>query len=263
MDQTITLKEQIKSQLEKTGTISGADLQNMAAAAAAPANPGIQAMPDPMTVDDKVVVGKESLDVLTQAGDDKYGDKAIEDDMIRSDSADDIFGVVDDTGPVTVTAADKRRFTDAFVDGKRFTREFELCGGAIKGVFRSRKTGETRAILEELIRQAIVHNHSMVEHAAKIRHALLHCQLAEFKGVSRKELEAPLKAVEKIDKVNKTVEIIPPDWSEEMEIICNDMGEGLVNSLYRELKIFEKVYWILVKNSSNQDFWHPEDFIIE
>lgn len=262
----VTLKSQIKDQLEKTGTLSGHDLQNIMTRVAQDAPPpaaGQPAAPDPLKTDDKIKAGSESVDGLTNAGSDNAIDKAVAEDLVRSENPNDIFGVTDDLETITITAADKKRFMDAFVDGKRFTRPFEMFGGSVKGIFRSRKTGETRAILDELVRQAQVNNHSMLEHSAKIRHALLHCQLAEKNGVVRKELEGPLKAMEEIDTTSKKVRVVPPKWSEEMEVLFDSMDEGMVNALYKELRTFEKVYWTLISNASDQNFWAPEDSTIE
>ena len=265
MEKKITLESQIKKHLEDKGTLTEGELQNMVAETQPQQEVKAETQAPADNVDTKLVAGKESLDELTQDGDKAPIDIAIGRELLpQSTNPDDMFSLADDENEaVTVTAADKQRFQDCFVDGTRFTREFSVCGGKFKGIFRSRKVAESRAILAELTRMAIAGNHSAADYADNCRHALLHCQVAELNGVAKPEFVKPYRAVEKIDIVAKKTEIIPPAWALEMEIAYGDMDEGPQNILYRELKTFEKIYWALVRSAKDQDFWTPEDSIIE
>ena len=268
MEQKVTLKSQIKKQLEDKGTLSEADLQSLVVNTPAPEQAKAEKAPMPAEDEDsRIVAGKESLDDLTQEGSKHAIDEAIEKDLLpNSTNPEDIFGLADmdeEDEVIVVTAADKKRFQDCFVDGIRFTREFSVCGGKFKGVFRSRKVAESRAILTELTRMAVAGNHSAADYANNCRHALLHCQIAELNGVVKPEFKKPYKAVEKVDVVAKTVEVIPPAWNLEMEVVYGEMGEGPQNILYAELKTFEKIYWTMVRSAKDQDFWRPEDSTIE
>lgn len=265
MKETVTLSSQIKKHLADKGTLSEGELQTLVVETPPQESPKVEEKVVPEDADSRVIAGKESLDGLTQSGDEVPIDIAIGRDLIpKSTNPDDMFSLADDeTETVTITAADKRRFQDCFVDGTRFTREFSICGGRFKGVFRNRKVIESRAILGELTRQAIAENHSAADYADNCRHALLHCQIAELNGVVKPEFEAPLRAVEKVNLDTRKVEVTPPKWALEMNVVYGDMGEGPQNILYRELKTFEKIYWALVRSAKDQDFWSPEDSTIE
>jgi hypothetical protein len=255
----VTLGDQIRKQLAEKGTLSGADIAQAAQASA----PQAAARTAPEETDSGVKLGPDNLDSLTKAGSGPALEEAIGNDMLWATNPDDMFGMADELEKVTITKEDKARFMDAFVDGSRFTRRFSLLNGRLSGMFRSKKMCETRAIIAELTRQAGINKDSMNEHATRIRYALLHFQLAELNGVQRPEVQGPLMAQERIDTEKQEVRTVPPRWTEEMMVCFDGRDEGWKNVLYRELKTFEKVYWEMVRNARDQNFWHPEDSIIE
>ena len=253
----ISLNEQIKATLERKGTLGPEDLNNMGAETAAKPNTRSD------DEDTKIKVGSEALDAVTASGNKDTADKIIGNNLEAAQVPEDPFAVADDElETVVITAADKKRFQDCFVDGTRFTRGFSVLGGRVKGVFRCRKTAESRAIMTELTRLAIANGYSASDYAAANRKALLHCQLAELSGVVKPEFQAPLRAVEKINIETKTKEIVPPAWVLEMDIAFDNVGDAVEDILYKELKTFEKVYWTMVRNAGDQNFWDPEDSTI-
>lgn len=260
MGKPISLKDQLKDQLEKKGTLTAEDLQaaqTQQDAAEQPA-PG-----DEMDRTSRVKVSDKELDGLVQGAGGASTDERTSAAMVdRSEVPEDQFALVSDLDAVDITPEDKRHFTGTFVDGTRFTRPFSLMGGKVTGVFRCRTAGESRAIIEELVRQGEKINETVYENATKMRYALLHCMLAELNHVSRPEWQEPLMAVQKIDVATRKVTAEPPAWYQEMQIMFDRKMDGLVNALYGELKKFEKVYWTLVRNVANQDFWRPEDSTI-
>ena len=268
MVQKVSLKEEIKKQLEEHGTVTlnEGTLQNMAAVAAASQAPMAQARQEipEEDKDSKVTVGSEALDPLLQAGNQASTEQAINDRLLESESPIDPFGLIDDEKEVvTITVADKTRFQNCFVEGTRFERPFELLGGKVTGVFRCRKEKESRAILNEMIRSAREMKLDAGDYAARLRHALMHCQVAELNGKVREEWKEPLRAVEAVNLETKTMVTKPPVWSQEMEIIFDNMTDAVTNALYCELKRFEKVYWTMVKEAPNQNFWLPGDSTTE
>ena len=259
----IKLKDQIVAQLDKTGTLSDADLQGMAAKAPEQEEtPAKAAVVPPSEAESRMKVPDAELDEATQQGREPDADETIKDRIIDSvENPDDQFDLSQGDGTdIVITAEDKKRFMDVFVDGSRFTRRFSLCGGKLTGMFRSRKMGESRCLIVEMTRQSEARNLTMMEHSTRIRYALLHCQLAELNGVGRPEWEEPWNAQETVK--DSKAEIVPPKWSVDMDIIFDHKHEGYINMLYRELKTFERVYWALVKNAAEQNFWDPEDSTI-
>lgn len=168
-----------------------------------------------------------------------------------------------DVEAVTITAEDKRKFQDCLIDNTRFTKTFTFFNGKVTATYRNRKNNETRAILVEITKYASDNKLSVMEHSAKLRHALLHFQLAELNGVERPEVEAPLKSIETFDKNTGKVVIVPPKWIEHMDAVFDGMSEGLTNVLYNGLRTFEKIYWSMVNSAKDQNFWNPEDSIID
>ena len=256
----ISLKEQLKEKLESKGTLTSEDL----AAAQAETEAGVAKPQDSMDIATNAKVGDSQMDALLQEAKDSSTNESVAAAMLeRSEVPDDQFGLIDEMDEVVITPQDKRRFVDSFVDGSRFTRGFSILGGRITGMFRCRTAGESRAIIEELARQGSVLKETVYENAVKMRYALLHCQLAEFNHVARPEWKEPLMAVQKIDVVAGKVFSETPVWYQEMQLLYDKKMDGMVNALYAELKKFDKVYWLLVKNTANQDFWLPGDSITE
>jgi hypothetical protein len=268
---TVTLKEQIAKHLEAKGTLSGDDLVQIAGinAEAKPADPQA-AGPSSPTGDTTVKVGPEAKDTAMKIADTDFAiDLMIHNDLIpEAESPADPLGLVRgtlkevDVETVTITASDKLKFQDCMVDNGRFTKTFTMFNGKVTGEFRARKSSETRAILLEVNRLVEKNKLSVMEHATKLRHALLHFQLSELNGLIRPEVASPLRSVETFDISDSKIKIIPPVWLSHMDVAFDNMSEGLANALYSELRRFEKVYWAMVNSAKDQNFWKPEDSII-
>jgi hypothetical protein len=256
----VSLKDRIKEKLEEKGTLTPEDLAEVQGAEVPlPKPPGAEAEEDT-----KAQVSDKVLDPLMKGARETSTDESVSRAaLMLGDVPDDPMGLDSALDEVEITADDKKRFMDCFVDGVRFTRPFSMMGGKMAGVFRCRTSGESRAIIEELARQGELHDETVYEHAVKMRYALLHCQLAELNHVSRLEWKEPLMSVQKIDTGSRKVTAEPPAWYPEMQLLFDGKMDGTVNALYGELKKFEKVYWTLVRNVANQDFWLPEDSITE
>jgi hypothetical protein len=262
-DKKVTLKDEIVKQLEKSGTLSDVDLAQMAPSVGPKPPEETPKVPE-ADKDSKVKVGDEKLDAAVKTADGETADEIMARELLPlSTNPDDPYAMTDNLEPVTITKEDKARFMDAFVDGSRFTRPFSLMGGRLTGIFRSRKVKESRALLQELGRQAVLYKLSMTDYTAKVRHAVIHSQLAEINGVARPEWKEPLVAMEVQEGPERKVTVKPPEWALDMEAYFNEKDEGWVDALYHELRLFEKVYWEMVTRLPDQNFWTPEDSIIE
>ena len=154
---------------------------------------------------------------------------------------------------VVITQADKDRFIDALVANTRFELPFTIFNGRIKGTFRSRKQKESLAILSQLRRETDNGEiKTLVEHATRTRQFCLLCQLKELRGTQFQEFTDPM--------FNTLVEgkEVSPAWLINVKFF-DDMEDGLLVAVYRQLRIFEKKYWTMIENAEEQNFWKTEE----
>lgn len=156
---------------------------------------------------------------------------------------------------VEVAEADKERFLDCLVDGKRFTKEYNLFNNRLRVTFRTRTTEETAALLGELTRKArAMDDLTSVEYSANLRHATMVFQVAELDDVEMPVPSGPLKATFS----DKLARVEPPEWWKRLEFYAT-MSEGKEQAIYNALLSFEKTYWTMVRKAQDQNFWNPED----
>lgn len=154
---------------------------------------------------------------------------------------------------VTVTPNDKAEFLQALVTGGRFSSEFTMFNGKIRGVFRSRRQNEAIAIFNQMAKELSKGDlRSGAEQVARIRYMLLSCQLAELNGTKFEEAQEPLN-----DLVGNDGKVTPPTWLGKASYF-ESLPEGLVTALFTQLCEFEAKYWTMVNNAKDQNFWKPE-----
>ena len=162
---------------------------------------------------------------------------------------------------VELTPEDKDAFIDAMVAGTRFERPFELFGGRVRGIFRSRTSAESVAILKELGRQWVARKYmTESEYSTLLRWSMIKAQLKELNGVQYAEMQEPLSAMSrarKSDNGSISEEIEAPAWFDEMQVQFGSKDEGLYTAVYREAREFERKYWALVSHAKDQNFWKP------
>lgn len=154
---------------------------------------------------------------------------------------------------VEVTPDDKAEFLQALVTGNRFTSEFTVFAGKVRGTFRSRRQNEAIAIFNQMAKE--LNNGALrsgAEQVARIRYMLLSCQLAELNGTKFEEMEEPLN-----DTVGNDGKVTPPAWTGKASYF-EALPEGLVTALFNQLCEFEAKYWTMVNNAKDQNFWKPE-----
>lgn len=259
MSSTVSIKDKLLSKLNQKGTLTSEDFSADAAVTRPEPAAGMVDEDGDSVVEVPADAMEPVVEFAGKAGMGQLGRAAVDKADIPRDPLTAATGE-----PVTVTAADKENFLQSMVSGTRFTRPFSVLGGRITGEFRCRTAGETRAIVDELDRQAQLRRDSVFNHVLKMRYALIHCQLSELNGVTRPEWKEPLRSVETVASKDgvASVEASTPVWYEEMQLIFDKRMDGMVDLLFAELGVFEKVYWALVQNVTVSSFWVPEDSII-
>ena len=162
---------------------------------------------------------------------------------------------------IELTPEDKAAFIEAMVKGSRFERPFSLFGGRLTGVLRSRTSMESVAILKELGRQLTsIAYMTEQEYSTLLRLAMIKAQLKELNGVIYSEMTEPLMAqsivTRPLDGIGKE-EVKAPAWFDEMQVQFGKKDEGRYAAVYREIRLFEKKYWVLVEHAKDQNFWSP------
>lgn len=168
---------------------------------------------------------------------------------------------------IDITQEDRDAFLQCLVTGGRFEREFSIFGGKIRGVFRCRKIAESDGILawlSHLINSRKIE--ARVESVDLMRNAILACQVKSLRGLISEDFEelkgpyAPTRRTfTKKDADGKDVtetEVEEPGWIAAANA-WGDRPEALVSAIHGELQRFERRYWTMVMEASNQNFWNP------
>jgi len=244
------VEEKVKQRLADQGSLSAGDLSGFAKTEAKEEKQAEPAKPDPLAETSQATVPKEAANDPALANEIEDNDRIAE--ALRNDPA----GLTTPLADVEITADEKARFIDTLVKGGRFELPFSLYNGTVNGVFRSRTTRETRAILGELYRELQAGEFQAPdEYPARMRHAILRFQVQELQGKEYPAPEEPLMAtVTTEDPLGKK-----PGWVEEAETFFgSDQQEALVTAVYEALRLFEQKYWAMVQHAGDQDFWQTE-----
>lgn len=157
---------------------------------------------------------------------------------------------------IDISEEDREAFLQALVTGGRYERPFSLFGGKLKGVFRCRKIAESDGIIAWLThcinsKQVEVR----VEYLTMMRNALLAAQVKSLRGIISEdfpEFAAPYGPMRSAD--GGAVEA--PAWVKAANA-WGERPEALVTALHAELNLFERRYWAMIMDASNQNFWNP------
>lgn len=157
---------------------------------------------------------------------------------------------------VDVTEEDRAAFLDAIVTGGRYERDFSLFNGRLTGTFRCRSTAESDGIVAWV--GHLLNNNKLasnVEYMSTVRNATLAAQVKSLRGLVNEdfpELSGPLAPTRSAD--GKTV--VPPGWVGVADS-WYARPEAVTSAVYAALQRFEQVYWAMVVNAANQNFWNP------
>jgi hypothetical protein len=245
----MSIRDKVNEQLEKSSSISSTDIAEMATET--------EAREDN---DKPVKVENDSGDPLTKAASkgqpyETLGKKRPEAEKFGGYN----LGLMKMDEEPEITDEDKENFMNCLVDGKPFIRKFSLFGGKLTGVFRSRSTAQSTAIISEVNRRmATEKNMAPMSYAATLRHATLAFQVAELNGVEYPYIDEGLKASYDLE----TSKVSAPTWWKLVDKYAS-MQEGTEQAIYTSMLEFERVYWTLVKNAANQNFWNPGDSTTE
>ena len=182
---------------------------------------------------------------------------AVVDGVIKDSNPSDIAAtMLGDDMQVTITDEDRNTFLDALVSGERYIRRFSLFDGRVKGKLRCRSTEESEAI-------ASWFNHGLreakwkspLEYAIALRNGLLASQVLELNGVRYPTLATPLYRTPDPAAPDKYID---PGWLA-TAAAWSQKPEPIVAAIYEELRRFERKYWTMVSNATDQNFWHPAE----
>jgi hypothetical protein len=152
---------------------------------------------------------------------------------------------------VVITETEREAFLNALIVGSRFELPFELFKGKIKGKLRCRSQQESTAIIArltyELDLKTIVNG---LDYSTRLRNMLMAAQVAELNGTCYPTLSEPLM------RTINGKDVKEPGWLEQA-VYWGTLSEGLVSAVYKQVRIFEAKYWIMVNNAANQNFWNP------
>jgi len=167
---------------------------------------------------------------------------------------------------VEVSAEDKQRFVDSItsLEEKRFTKEFSIFGDNFIVIFKNRTVNEGRAILTEINRFMRTRSERQLDdmtvlsldYPTLLKMAMLRFQLVSVNGMSIPEVNPEdLNSTFDFEKGKPST----PKWIIEMDKLFGKYQEGLLNALFDRLMEFESIYWTLIKNANNTNFWNPEE----
>lgn len=155
---------------------------------------------------------------------------------------------------VSIDDEDRDAFLDAIVKDVRYLRTFNLFGGKLTGVLRSRTQEESLAILAYLnilLKKGEITQ--QIEYSTMLRAAVLACQVEELNGLKYVPLTAPLYTVKK----NKDEEV-QPGWIDQFKMWMAK-PEATTTAIYDELQIFESKYWTMIRSAPDSNFWSPAE----
>jgi len=248
------VKEKVKERLADKGSLSAGDLSEFSKAQEREDAVVEAPEPDPLKETSTIAVPVDT------AHDPALADEVTDNEHIEQALRNDPAGLALPIMEVEVTAEEKAAFLDAIVDGSRYTQPFSLYAGKVTGVFRSRTTRETRAVMGELFRQlreGIISGDD--DYQARVRHALLRLHVQELQNVEYGVPAEPLMAQAGTGTDGKPVTNAPA-WVEEAEAFYgSEQQEALVSAVYEALRKFEQKYWAMVEHADDQNFWQTED----
>lgn len=250
------LKAKLTEKLNKGGAISSDDIASFAV----PDKKAKEPVGD-VTVPEAAEAKKDPVMNVANLGDAADGlNKRVDSSAAGTKLTQDIVNIASDPAlasfvPVTITPADRESFIDALITNTRFCVPFELFDGRVRGIIRSRKQSETLAIIARINYEltALKQNESPVEYAARLRNMLLAAQIAEFNGTKMAELKTPYMRT-----VNGKDDVQEPGWLSQVDYWL-DQHDGLTIAIYTELQKFERKYWTMVKEATNQNFLNPAE----
>ena len=143
---------------------------------------------------------------------------------------------------IVITPENKENFINSVIYNKPFEATYTIFGN-ITVSYRSRTQKDTSNIFRFIGKQfADKKIGTQAEYTEEVRKMLLACQLTEFNGVEFSPItDYSADSKELLDRL-KSIE---------------ELNDGVVTALYTKLVEFESIYWAMVNNASNQNFWNP------
>lgn len=200
--------------------------------------------------------GPVSGTVTTKVPEEARNDKFMEAGGNASSAHEALVQTTSFIDEVKVTDDDRNAFLEAITTGGRYERQFSLFNGRLTGTFRCRSVGESDGIIAWVGHLA---NKGMLasnfEYTSLIRNATLAAQVKSLRGLVNEdfpELDGPLAPT----RAGKDGDVTPPGWID-AAAAWGHRPEALTSALHTELQKFERVYWTMVVNAADQNFWNP------
>ena len=158
----------------------------------------------------------------------------------------------------TVTEEDKKRFVRSVLGNKRYTKDFEFLGGAMKVIFRSVKPNEMDVILKQL--RADTAAGKVVGEAEYLVYYSRYMLSCSLQSISTEEEGQSFVSVDDIlstdagaaYKEDENATILPALYAD----LAKKWQEGLHAILMVALRQFEKEYDVLIHRAYMPDFWN-------
>lgn len=239
-----SVKDQLKEKLKNTGAISSSDVQSTA-----DNKPEVEEGWEPDKDDTSKAVDKNVGEnpVITSAAS-------------ASSTSEKMSGLLSSTvewqrrkDTIKVSDSDKEAFVTALRTGSRVQLGFPVFGQLNGIVIQSRKQGETRAIVDRVLKEQEDGTISTgVSYTHRIRAMLLAAQVVHYLGQDFAGLEEPL------NPVVSGGEEQPPGWLANADYWYNK-EEAYQAVALDALMDFEVKYWMMVESSKDQNFWGPAE----
>lgn len=213
--------------------------------------------PDPSAAvvpDDPLPGVPPSVEVQSNTDDDPLLKSATQSGDGPEFHADDRLGNVQaqlDKVAASILPEHKRAFADSLITGERYTESFNLLGGKLHLVIRSRSSAETEAITAYARRMVVTDKiRTDYDYSALMRKLLAVAQVDEINGAKQPIMEDPLLFTETSEKLE------PPAWEHRIKA-WGDRPEAILSAVIRCILEFEARYWEMIRKVNDTDFWLP------
>ncbi len=160
---------------------------------------------------------------------------------------------------VVVSDAEKEKFLDSVVTGKRYEEEISLMSGKLNVKFRSRSAIESEAI-DAFLRDGVVSGriNNQIVYADTMRFCLLAAGVASLNGETFPTLTDAAEGRGNLFKTATKDGSQPPKWTWLYDK-WRDMTEIVVAILIDAYFEYEAKYWRMIEKSRDENFWNAAE----
>lgn len=251
---TGSLQDQLRKHIQETGGISSAALAQTLQQEPEP-TPSGAAMSEPTVVDGKAANPQAGMDPVVVAAE-KGASPAKVAAGVAADasvaSTNELLQLMGQRKKMVIAPETKQAFLTAIINNERFAIPYNLCGGKLRIVIRSRMIPETQAIIalqrREIDQKVITTN---MDYKVRSQAMLMVAQVQEING-----RVYPIMAQPYYYQAQPNGPDLPPGWLEWVDHFVKQ-HEGMASMIWTCLQDFENQYWFMIEEATKQDFWSP------